>query len=64
MPYISGEAPILGDRVKDAKGQLATVVEVSRTDRVIVKWDQGVVGIEHPTREFALVSRVLKSGQT
>lgn len=51
---------MVGDRVKDRKGRQATVVEVSTNYAVIVKWDEGVVGIEHPTGEFALVARAHK----
>lgn len=61
MPYIGGEIAMVGDRVKDAKGQLATVVELRGNNSFIVKWDEGVVGIEYPTEEFALVARAVGS---
>lgn len=60
VPYIGGEIPKMGDRVKDANSQLATVVELGRNNHVIVKWDEGVVGIEYPAQEFTLIARALK----
>jgi len=57
MPYITGEMPKVGDRVKDKKWRLATVVSVQESG-IVVRWDQGVVEIEYPNaNDFELLER-------
>jgi hypothetical protein len=57
MPYMTGEMPKVGDRVKDKQWRLATVISVLESG-IVVRWDQGVVEIEYPNaNDFELVER-------
>jgi hypothetical protein len=57
--YADGEIPMRGDRVQNRAGRLGTVLEVqSDSDKAVIKWDQGAVGITHAINEFQLISRM------
>ena len=64
LPYKTGEAPIIGDKIKNTSGRKAIVREVQQgfgqmaDDKLTIKWDDGVVAIEdYPASDFILVSR-------
>jgi hypothetical protein len=56
MPYSTGEMPMVGDRIKDQKGRQAKVTDVERAT-ILIRWDEGVVSLEYPCEDFALVAR-------
>lgn len=64
MAYRSGEAPRIGDRVRNEEGQEGTVRKVERgiadisDDKLAIQWDNGVVDIDgYSADEHELVSR-------
>ena len=58
MAYEYGEEPAAGDYIKSKTGRLGTVTEVKPGKNLIIKWDDGVVGISYKVAEqFELVSR-------
>ena len=61
MPYASGEMPVVGDRIKDQKGREAKVTDVEG-NRILIRWDEGVVSMEYACEEFFLLAR--KGGQS
>jgi hypothetical protein len=56
MHYKSGEVPVIGDRVKNKDGRRATVIDL-KGSLIEIKWDEGVVGLEYSSEQFALVER-------
>ena len=56
MPYATGEMPMLGDCIKDQKGREAKVTDVEG-DRILIRWDEGVVSLEYACDEFVLLAR-------
>ena len=57
MIYRSGEYAETGDRVKNERGELGTVVEV-RALEIVIKWDKGVLQLEYPSGDsLTLVAR-------
>ncbi len=56
MPYASGEMPLIGDRIKDQKGRQATVIDLEGS-RIVIRWDDGVVGMEYASEVFTLTAR-------
>ncbi len=56
LPYANGEMPMIGDRIKDQKGRQAKVIDLEGS-RIIIRWDEGVVGMEYASEEFTLIER-------
>jgi hypothetical protein len=61
--YANGEIPMRGDRIENDAGRLGTVLEVqSDSEKAIIKWDHGVVGITHTIdNHIRLISRLPSS---
>jgi hypothetical protein len=59
MIYASGETPMIGDRIKDKQGNRATVIDIEGS-RIMIRWDEGVVGMEYASDEFTLIARATK----
>jgi hypothetical protein len=61
VPYANGETSMSGDRIKDVKGRIGTVTTVrlgSGLERIMIRWDEGVVEISYAhADDFSLVSR-------
>jgi len=64
LAYKTGEAPHIGDRVRNKLGQEGTVRSVQQgvadisEDKLTIKWDDGIVDIDgYSAGEHALVSR-------
>ena len=64
LAYMTGEAPLTGDRVRSKLGYEGTVRSVQRgvtdisEDKLTIKWDDGIVDIDgYSAGEHALVSR-------
>lgn len=59
MSYASGGTPKAGDRIRDNRGRVGTVMGVHDYGIFTVKWDDGGVGINYTAAdEFTLISRV------
>jgi hypothetical protein len=56
MPYATGEMPMVGDHIKDQKGREAKVTDVEGAT-ILIRWNEGVVSLEYPCENFALVAR-------
>jgi len=63
MPYVTGEAPVLGDYVKNNDNQPGTVILISepsnyKSQFVSVRWDDGGPNSPiTPSEEFVLIHR-------
>jgi hypothetical protein len=57
--YASGEAPMIGDRIKDRQEREAKVIDLEGS-RIMIRWDEGVVGMEYPSEEFTLIATATK----
>jgi hypothetical protein len=65
LRYSNNELPMLGDRIRNAKGGLGTVTNTSPVTndpaeplRITVKWDEGIIDIEYDlASKFTLISR-------
>jgi hypothetical protein len=56
--YKAGQVPKVGDRIRDKRGALATVLSVQPRIGILLKWDENVVDLEYPCVDhFTLVSR-------
>jgi hypothetical protein len=67
MLYASGENPEVGDRVTNRGGRVGTVTVIATSlsgiSDLIVKWDDGIVGITYSNAEdFTLIWRAFDLG--
>ena len=58
MPYTSGEAPMVGDSIRDKGGRLGSVT-AANGGIFTISWTEGVIGANYKVVErFTLISRL------